>query len=899
MNVRLYSMLAAGMTLLSLAIPVHAQETKKSPFAKWEPSIQAFEKQDAEQLPQPGQILFIGSSSIRLWDLPKWFPDLSTINRGFGGSEVADSVHFYDRIVKPYQPRTIVMYAGDNDLAHGKSPAAVLDDFKEFVNKVQTDFPDTKIVYVAVKPSLRRWNLIEQVRKTNDFIAKLAEDNAQVVFLDIDTPMIGQDGTPKPELFVKDGLHLSDDGYQLWSNLLRPHLTDVALQDVRFQPQRDIYDAYHPWVPPTQLEDWKQAAAKIKRQILVSNGLWPMPEKTPLNAVVYGRIDRGDHTVEKVYIRSRPGHYVTGNLYRPKEIKGKVPGILCPHGHWANGRFYDAGDGAKAQLESGAEEFESGAHSPLQARMVQLARMGCVVFHYDMIGYADSQPLDHRTGFNDADAALRLHNLMGLQTWNSIRCLDFLESLDEVDPQRLAVTGASGGGTQTMILAAIDPRIAAAFPAVMVSTGMQGGCVCENASYLRHDVNNVAFAALFAPKPQAMSGADDWTIAIETKGLPELKQIYSLYGRPDLVDAQAFPQFKHNYNQVAREVMYNWFNEHLQLGIEGPVKQTDFQPLSQAEMAVFNEEHPLPQDALQADSLRELMTQEDRQELQSWVDQDEKTYVEIVGGAAQVMLAPEQPAASFIRTSTRTIAGDVSVIQGVVTHPQGVAIPTILLSSASKPKGTVFWFDTAGATHLLMNGEAVTPEVSQLLNAGYQVISADLYLTGTATGSGKADFEYQVNDKYPGYTYCYNRPLISERVRDILAVTDAFPLSDQQRRLLIGTGAAGVWTLLARTVLPANSNTGTIVDLQKFSFAEIDSIAHPNLLPGALKYGGLAGLTRLIPASNVQIYGVADPSAFLQILKGSPLSQAQPTLSAEKLERGALVEKITASTSIQ
>ena len=155
---------------------------------------------------------------------------------------------------------------------------------------------------------------------------------------------------------------------------------------------------------------------------------------------------------------------------------------------------------------------------------------------------------------------------MGLQTWNSIRSLDFVLSLPEVDPKRVAMTGASGGGTQTFLLAAIDDRLAAAFPAVMVSTAMQGGCICENCSYLRQDTGNVELAALFAPKPLGMTGADDWTKEIETKGFPELKALYKLYGAEDKVMAKCFPQFKHNYNQVSREVMYTWFNRHLGLG---------------------------------------------------------------------------------------------------------------------------------------------------------------------------------------------------------------------------------------------------------------------------------------------------------------------------------------------
>ena len=195
---------------------------------------------------------------------------------------------------------------------------------------------------------------------------------------------------------------------------------------------------------------------------------------------------------------------------------------------------------------------------------------------------------------------------MGLQTWNSIRALDFLVSLPDVDAKRIGMTGASGGGTQTFILCAIDDRPAVAFPAVMVSTGMQGGCICENCSYLRQGAGNVDLAAVFAPKPLGMSGANDWTVAIEKKGLPELKALYKLYGAEDRVMAKCFPQFGHNYNQVSREVMYNWFNKYLNLGQPEPVVEKPFKPIPPKELSVFDAKHPLPKDAVDAVRLRRI-----------------------------------------------------------------------------------------------------------------------------------------------------------------------------------------------------------------------------------------------------------------------------------------------------
>lgn len=373
--------------------------------------------------------------------------------------------------------------------------------------------------------------------------------------------------------------------------------------DKRLQPPKDL-DGYFPFKPVESADGWKARAEFVRRQLLVANGLWPMPQPTPLNPVIHGKVDRDEYTVERVYFESFPGFFVTGSLYRPKGKSGRLPGVLCPHGHWANGRFYDVGvDGVKREIASGAEKFEEGGRSPLQARCVQLARMGCVVFHYDMIGYADSQQLSfdlaHRFGkqrpemstlenwgFYSPQAETHLQSIMGLQTYNSVRSLDFLLTLPDVDPARIGVTGASGGGTQTMLLCAIDPRPAVSFPAVMVSTAMQGGCTCENCSLLRIDTGNVEFAALFAPKPQAMTAANDWTKEMETKGFPDLKKQYSLLGAADNVRLMAAIQFGHNYNAVGRAAMYDLFNKHLKLGLPEPIVERDYQRLSQAEMTV-------------------------------------------------------------------------------------------------------------------------------------------------------------------------------------------------------------------------------------------------------------------------------------------------------------------------
>src|SRR3954471_20360733 len=397
--------------------------------------------------------------------------------------------------------------------------------------------------------------------------------------------------------------------------------------DARLQPPKDL-NGYFPFTVPTSKEAWQTRAEKVRRQILVAEGLWPMPTKTPLNAVIHGRVDRAEYTIDKVYFESAPGFFVTGNLYRPKSAKGRVPGVLFAHGHWRDARIsLDKPDTVRKEIATGAERFEQGGRSIFQSMCVQLARMGCVVWQWDMLRESDCKQLSHDLihgfakqrphmntteswGLFSPQAESHLQSAMGLQTWNSVRSLDFLLSLPEIDPNRIAITGASGGGTQTMLLAAIDPRVTLSFPAVMVSTAMQGGCTCENASLLRVDTGNIEFAALFAPKPQGMTCANDWTKEMSTKGFPELKQLYKFLGAPDNVMLKRGEHFPHNYNAVSRSAFYTWLNRHFKLGQKEPVIEQDYEPLPREQLTVWGDQHPAPK-AADPDFERKLLRQLD------------------------------------------------------------------------------------------------------------------------------------------------------------------------------------------------------------------------------------------------------------------------------------------------
>ena len=211
--------------VLAWASMTVGDETPKPPEAdRWESAIKAFEDQDRKIPPITGANVFVGSSSVRMWKLDSSFPKRIVINRGFGGSQLGDSVRYADRIVIPYKPRAVVLYAGDNDLNAGKTLESVFSDYRTFRDKVRATLPETKIVFVSIKPSPSRWKLREKALEANRLIRAEIEEGRGQVFVDVWTPMLGEDGMPRAELFLKDQLHMNDSGYEIWNKLVEPHL---------------------------------------------------------------------------------------------------------------------------------------------------------------------------------------------------------------------------------------------------------------------------------------------------------------------------------------------------------------------------------------------------------------------------------------------------------------------------------------------------------------------------------------------------------------------------------------------------------------------------------------------------------------------------------------------------
>ncbi|MSU24503.1 MAG: acetylxylan esterase [Opitutus sp.] len=656
--------------------------------------------------------------------------------------------------------------------------------------------------------------------------------------------------------------------------------------DSRLGPLKDLNGSF-PWTPSSSKAAWEKRAEALRRQVLVSQGLWPMPTKTPMNAVIHGKIDRGDYTVEKVYFESFPGFFVTGNLYRPKGKTGKLPGVLSPHGHWADGRFHDNERGIKQELVSGAERFAESGRSHLQARQVQLARMGCVAFHYDMVGYADSQQIPFKVahhedappprrpemeglaawGFFSAQAESHALNVMGLQTWNSIRALDFLLSLPDVDATRIAVSGESGGGTQTFLLTAVDPRPALAFPAVMVSTGMQGGCSCENASLLRVGSGNVELAALFAPKPLGLTSAHDWTREMTTKGFPELQRHYRMLGAPENVMLKAAVHFKHNYNYVSRAAFYSWLNKHFRLGLSEPVVEEDYLRLTKAEMSVWDAQHPAPAGGVEVERTLLGHWHADAQRHIAEASKSPAELRRMVAGAVDVLIGrnlEEAGEVGVLPKGESEAAGYVQSRALLQNKTYREELPIIVFSPRAPNGHTVVWLTGNGKSGLWLAEGSLRPAVAKLVAAGATVVGIDLLFQGEFTADGAAvASSRRVKDpaNVPALTFGYNRALFAQRVHDILtAIQFARQQSGGAKAVhFVGDLGAGPWVAAARAQA-GDAIASAALDTDGFRFAKILDVHDVNFLPGGAKYFDLTGMLALHAPGRLWLTGEANPA---------------------------------------
>ena len=570
-------------------------------------------------------------------------------------------------------------------------------------------------------------------------------------------------------------------------------------------------------------EEWLSRAGQLRRQILVAAGLWPMPDKCPLNPRVFDKVDRGDYTVEKVYFESYPGFYVTGNLYRPGRGAGPFPAIACPHGHWSRGRLEDAEGGS------------------VPGRCINFARQGYVVFSYDMVGYNDSGQVKHRFG-STRETMWAIHPL-GLQLWNSIRVLDFLSSLPDVDADRLGCTGASGGGTQTFLLSAVDDRVKVAAPVNMISAHFQGGCLCENAPGLRFGTCNVEFGAMMAPRPLLMvSATGDWTDETPRIEYPGIRSVYELFDAEEKVHCVQIDA-GHNYNKASREAVYAWFGKWL-LGESDATrfKEETFSVEADDDLLVFARTER-PASALDYDGLADQLVAHGEELLERQGLTDGASLVRFrdeMAPALMAVLGAEIPGPNDITVErTGRIKRPDYWVENVLIGRQrhGDQIPAVVFlpvkAGLSFPATLIVHSGGKAALVDTARGEP-GPLVSGLLERGQAVMAIDPFLLGEYN----SPFEPARRERKGGYFTTFNPTDHALRVQDVLtSLVYLENRRDIDKVNLVGLENAGVWCLLARCL--AENVARAAVDLAGFDPSDDDQWRNRVFVPGIRRLGGL------------------------------------------------------------
>jgi dienelactone hydrolase len=665
-------------------------------------------------------------------------------------------------------------------------------------------------------------------------------------------------------------------------------LTNVSVRaegDLRATNLRDL-NSQRTFPSVDSKEEWRSRAGRMRERILVSCGLWPMPEKTPLNAKISGRIDHDGYSVEKVYFESYPGFFVAGNLYRPRGIKGPFPAVLNPHGHWAHGRLNDEKDGS------------------IPARCINFAKQGYIAFAYDMVGYNDTFFADqksipatttnvnfyprHREFATNSANLLWNISLMGLQTWDSIRALDFLTSLPEVDKKRIGVTGASGGATQTIMLGAIDSRITVQAPVCMVSGTMQGGCACETAPGLRVDYSNMEFAALPAPRPQLLVAATgDWTkMTLSFEG-PMIAKAYRQFEGEEKLH-YVIGNFNHNYNQTSREQVYAWFAQWLKPKA-GRAKEVAYEKDADEALRVFGD-GKLPETALGQEAFIQGRIAAAKAQYHALLPKDAASLVKFKKDlipAWKETLQLEFPESHFrsVFGPPNSVDSYLTISATLVGTSRGEHIPAMLVTPVTGHRNFfVVMADPLGKSAFWTNNEPIGL-AKKLLDKGASLVLLDTFLTGDLANEKANEARLQARKKNTDLFFsCYNRTDLQERVQDLItACTFAREIGENPVVVLYGAKQAGLWAALA-----APAANAVIADCNRFdSSSDKEWLAPEMFVPGVRKIGGIDGVAALGAPNPILLHNTGEK---FEVNTLSEVYERVKASRSTRIERNALTE---------
>jgi dienelactone hydrolase len=571
-------------------------------------------------------------------------------------------------------------------------------------------------------------------------------------------------------------------------------------------------------LPPVQTrEQWEARRTLIREQVLLRAGLWPEPPRTPLNARVFDEKKGEGFTVAKVYFESLPGFYGTGNLYRPTKGTPPYPAVITPHGHWPNGRLVNIMDGS------------------MPARCIDFARMGFVVLAIDMIGFEDSiqfphvwymnpipvkadvpLPVDTRNfsaDFNFPEAELYGFSLGSLQLWNNIRGVDFLCSLPEVDPERIGVTGASGGGTQTVLLMTADTRIKVASPVCIVGAAKHPGCRCENFSGLWLDTSMVELCAAFAPKPLLLMSAteDPWTNQAPTREYPMIKKYYDFYSAGDKLK-NVHITGGHNYNAETRAAVYSWFCTHLKSEFPAIAKPVSIspEPKSLGDLRVFPD-RILPDSARTAYDIMsdwKKMSEEKYQTMLPKSGTDWGEFAKTFRKKIAFALAVETPDANdlvYTQGAAKNVSGGTYRTVTIGRKGKGDSIVMESLNSGDLSAGNVILVSPETCGSLSNDKNPLGIEARKYLKEGHRVYRIRGY------ASGELSIPKKTYDSFL-WSSAYNRNDRQNGIQDVITAIQFVKKVYMDRPLtVVGFGDCGITAALACAVTGEADNV--IADL--------------------------------------------------------------------------------------